>query len=475
VEGIRSHERSSSSKIKEIGEILGMLGESNRGRDWIIKETKKHHLKIPAQTSLNSYEILSRCPTIFITNLHRAMKGNSVKGFEDVQSLTKAYHWLFTDMVGGSNPTIPTKDQVRKIVALNELIRRTETFRNRDHTSTVILPVGDGVAVGFSDSQEKPLRLAIEIHKALFRYNENKVGKDKLAIRIGIDMGPVYIVEDLNGKDNVWGPGIILTRRVMDLCGEMNIFASARIGDDIRKLSPEYEEILHPIGNYSIKHGEELVIYNIYGEGFGNKIAPRKAKVVAPNLERDIRTVNNFSFNYLKINLEIVDPKTALTRHTWFMDVINASKKPMDQIFYSLDGDTPKEFGDLNVNVRDDHNNVLEILSVNVNKPYHKEFNIQLNRPIKPKQKRALILEYDWEEPERTYFYRFASGCKHFVFSLTTKKEMKLSMKVLKADTETGSKIDATTIPVISSDDGKTVITWEKKDLIIDEAYQFNW
>jgi len=52
----------------------------------------------------------------------------------------------------------------------------------------------------FSDSLEKPLILAIELHKALFRYNENKTDKDKLLIRIGIDMGPVYFVKDLNAK-----------------------------------------------------------------------------------------------------------------------------------------------------------------------------------------------------------------------------------------------------------------------------------
>ena len=102
---------------------------------------------------------------------------------------------------------------------------------------------------------------------------------EKLLIRIGIDMGPVYVIKDLNNKDNVWGPGIILTRRVMDLAGDMNILASARIAEDTRKLSPEYKEIIHPIGEYSIKHGEELQIYNIYGNDFGNKIVPRKSKV----------------------------------------------------------------------------------------------------------------------------------------------------------------------------------------------------
>ena len=48
-------------------------------------------------------------------------------------------------------------------------------------------------------------------------------------------------------------------------------------------------------------------------------------------------------------------------------------------------------------------------------------------------------------------------------------------MKILKVDTETGSKVDATTPPVISSVDDKTAITWEKNDMTIDEAYQFKW
>ncbi|HET6458507.1 MAG TPA: hypothetical protein VFG24_06480 [Nitrosopumilaceae archaeon] len=468
-------ERDSMPKTKKIAEILGIMAERRHGREWLLKEIKKHHLKISPKTTLNSNEVLHSCSPDFITRLYRALKGDYITGFEDAQTLTKTYHWLFTDIIGGSNPTIPTNDQIRKIVVLNELMARTETFRNRNPTSTVILPVGDGVAVGFGDSPEEPLHLAMELHKALYRYNESKSGKEKLAIRVGIDMGPVYFVKDLNGKDNVWGPGIILTRRVMDLCGEMNIFASARIAEDIRKLSPEYEKILHPIGNYSIKHSEELFIYNIYGNGFGNKTTPRKAKIMASNLQRDIRTENNFSFNEIGIKLEILDSKTWLTRHTWVWKVVNNSKVPMDQVFYTLDGDIPKEFGDMNVLVKDDHNNTFEILSVSVNRPYHKEFNVQLNRPIKPKQKKTIIIQYDWEEPERTYFYNLASGCKRFNYSLTVDKGVELNPKIFKLNAETGSKIDVSPPPIITGDNKKTMIDWSTNELKVDEAYQFNW
>jgi class 3 adenylate cyclase len=463
------------SQAKKIAEILGMLAEGHRDSDWLLKEIKRHHLKIPSKTTLNSFEILNCCSNDFIINLHRALKGEDISGFGGVQPLTKTYHWLFTDIVGGSNPTTPTREQVRKITVLNELMARTETFRKRDPRSTVILPVGDGVAIGFDDSAERPLHLAVELHKALYRYNQSKKDTEDIFIRIGIDMGPVYFVKDLNGKDNVWGPGIILTRRVMDLCGPMNIFASARIADDMRKLSPEYGKILHPIGNHSIKHGEELYIYNIYGTGFGNKAAPRKAKIASVDLERDLRKHNNFSFNEIELKLQILDSKTWLTRHTLVWKVVNESKEPMQQIFYSLDGDIPKEFGDLNVSVKDDHDNTLEILAVNVNKPVHKEFNVQFKKPLKPKQKKTIILQYDWEEPERSHFYNLASGCKRFHFYLTANKQAEIVPKILKIDAETGTKIDASPPPSITNDNNTSIVDWSRNDLISDEAYQFIW
>ncbi|MGI0003722.1 MAG: hypothetical protein ACREAX_00350 [Candidatus Nitrosotenuis sp.] len=463
------------TKIYNIAEILGILDETNRGKDWLLEEIKKHHVKILLKPTMNSFEILKECPTDFVSQVVRALKGDDIVGFEDVKTLTRTYHWFFTDIVAGSNPAIPTKDQVRKIIVLNELISRTSVFANRDPNSTVILPTGDGMAIGYSDSPEKPLRMSIELHKALARYNETKRGKEKLLIRIGIDIGPVYVVKDLNGKDNVWGPGLILTRRVMDLAGDMQILASERIANDIRSLSPEYKEILHPIGDYFIKHGEKLKLYNIYGEGFGNKIILRKNKALKSTLERDIKNVNNFSFNKIEVILDVKDLKTLMTHHTWVWNVVNISKEPKSQIFYYLDGDAPRDFPDMNVTIHDENGNNLEILSVNVNKPLHKEFVVQMNRPIKPKQKKILRLEYDWEEPTRNYFYRFASNCKEFSFLCMVPRGLELKNRILKVDTETGYKMLATPPASVKRQDDVTAISWGKENLKAYDAYQFEW
>jgi len=51
----------------------------------------------------------------------------------------------------------------------------------------------------------------------------------------------------------------------------------------------------------------------------------------------------------------------------------------------------------MNVRVTDEEENELEILNLSENKPNHKEFNVQIKKPIKPRQcNRFLKIEYDW-------------------------------------------------------------------------------
>lgn len=82
----------------------------------------------------------------------------------------------------------------------------------------IVLPTGDGMAIGFLLNPELPLKLSIQLHQKLRSYNHSKKSnEDLISVRIGISSGPIFIVSDINGNQNVWGPGIIVARRVMDL------------------------------------------------------------------------------------------------------------------------------------------------------------------------------------------------------------------------------------------------------------------
>ena len=461
-------------KIEAIAEILGLLEEAGKGRDWIVQEIKKYKIGIKIKSDMNSVEILKASPDIFVSHLLQALKNEGLADFHDIKTLTKTYQWFYTDIVGSANPTVLTKDQAQKVWALNELIGRTETFRNRDTKSDVMDITGDGMVIGFSDSPEKPLRLAIELHKIISRYNQSRKGKNKLGIRIGIDTGPVYFIKDLTGKDNFWGPGIIMARRVMDLARPMQILASSRIAADISKLSPEYKSSIHYVGEYKIKHGEKLKLFNIYGDGWGNKLAPpgkieHKKPDEGPNPVR-------FVFPKMELKLEVRNTKTMETHHTWIWNVVNVIHEPLNSISYYLEGDIPKEFAELNVMIKDEKNKKLKILSVDANKPTYKQFIVKLNRPLKPSQKRRLLkLEYDWEEPERHFSYTLATDCKKFKYLLSIPKDIEIKPRVLKVDPATKYKTYASPEVDIKYLKDKTEVRWQAANLHAYETYRFEW
>ena len=308
--------------------------------------------------------------------------------------------------MAASDPTKTTMDQARKIILLNRLIELTDSFKQRDTATTLVLPTGDGMAIGFDDSPEKPLNLAIEVHRGLNRYNAERAKESRVELRIGLDSGPVYIIKDLNGNENVWGPGIIMARRVMDLAESTNILASASFANAVKMLRPEYRNILFPAGNYKIKHHQEpILIYNIWGKDFGRKKPPSQDKTQKSKAEEEVaRTSSRFLFNYVDLTIDVNDIKTMLAHHVLTWSVVNVATEPIDKVFYYLDGDVPRDFPELNVVVRDEEDRELEIMSLNVNKPLHKEFFVKTRRPMKPGEKgRILRLEYDWEEPERQY------------------------------------------------------------------------
>jgi len=234
---------------------------------------------------------------------------------------------------------------------------------------------------------------------------------------------------------------------------------------------------MHQIGDYSIKHGEQLILYNIYGEGFGNKLARRKSKIFKEKQsDEDLLGVVSFEFRTIDIGLDIIDPKTMLAHHTWVWDVLNISKENKNQIFYYLDGDSPKDFADMNVKVTDPDGNELDIISLSVNKPLHKEFNIKLKKPLPPRRGiKGLKLEYDWEEPERNFFYKLATDCKRFTYRFTIPRKTEIKNRALKVDTEMGYKWHVSPPPALRYKGDKTEITWEGKNLKAFEAYRFEW
>lgn len=187
--------------------------------------------------------------------------------------------FFYIDIVGSSDPSMSVKKQVQKIELLNKFIGSCESFKRASKGKRIILPTGDGMAIGFLLNPELPLLLAIELHRELRQYNKGKSSDSQLGVRIGLASGPVFTVTDMNNVQNVWGPGIILARRVMDAGIDGHILLAEKLAEDLLAIKDDYRKIIRMVSSaYETKHGEKIKLYSAYSTDFGNSEQPPAVK-----------------------------------------------------------------------------------------------------------------------------------------------------------------------------------------------------
>jgi hypothetical protein len=171
--------------------------------------------------------------------------------------------FFYIDMVGLSDPTMSVKTQVQKIEILNGLIHSCDAFRIGSAGKKIILPSGDGMAIGFLSKPEIPLELSIQLHRKLRTHNQEKSPEEAIGVRIGLNSGLVFTVTDLNNVQNIWGPGIILARRVMDAGDNGHILIAEKLAEDLISLKDEYRQTIKLISStYRVKHGQKIKLYS---------------------------------------------------------------------------------------------------------------------------------------------------------------------------------------------------------------------
>ncbi|HEX9846591.1 MAG TPA: adenylate/guanylate cyclase domain-containing protein [Candidatus Nitrosotenuis sp.] len=359
-------------------------------------------------------------------------------------------HFLFVDIVGLSDPSMSTKTQVKKIETLNKSISETTTYKNTPKDTILVLPTGDGMCLGFLQGPELPLHLAIDLHKKLDEYNKGKIPSETVRIRIGLHSGSCFIVKDIRGYDNVWGPGTIISRRVMDFGDDGHILLSTRLAEDLRELSDEYRKIIKPVHDFTIKHGQTMLVYSAYGPGFGNPQHPTKGAAERSKYGEEILKMQKTAlYPNLEVHLTITDPEKMLTRHKRTYEVANISDEPIKYVLHGIATDVEKySINDLNLQVLDDANREMRISSINVDKPTTKEFTTQFNRPVvKGEKDRKYTLVYEVEEPERYFENAFLIDVQKFSLVFEYPKSMRDCQPIIyyinqETDEKTKSEID---------------------------------
>jgi hypothetical protein len=128
-------------------------------------------------------------------------------------------------------------------------------------TDRIILDTGDGAAINFLGDIEDALKAALSLRESLL--NEDPAIEHPLLVRMGINLGPVRLVRDINGQPNIVGDGINVAQRVMGFADASQILVSRSYYDAVSRISPQYAGMFHYQGSRTDKHVREHEVYAI--------------------------------------------------------------------------------------------------------------------------------------------------------------------------------------------------------------------
>ncbi len=170
---------------------------------------------------------------------------------------------VFLDIVDYS--ARPVAEQMLFKQAFNKLLSAAlENVHARDR---VVLDTGDGAAITFLGDPEDALFVAMSLRAAA-----RAEATGAIAIRFGINLGPVRVVKDINGQMNIIGDGINVAQRVMSFAQSGQLLVSRSFYEVVSCLSLDYASLFSYVGARTDKHVREHEVYSV---GIGTDAARR--------------------------------------------------------------------------------------------------------------------------------------------------------------------------------------------------------
>ena len=158
---------------------------------------------------------------------------------------------LFLDIIEYSKK--PVAEQLQLKQAFNRsLATALEQVPQRDR---IILDTGDGAAVTFMGDPEDALFAALTVRNMA----------SEVPVRLGVNLGPVRLVKDLNGQMNIIGDGINVAQRVMSFARPGQLLVSRSFYEVVSCLSRDYLNLFRHEGSRTDKHVREHEVYSVVG------------------------------------------------------------------------------------------------------------------------------------------------------------------------------------------------------------------
>lgn len=140
-----------------------------------------------------------------------------------------------------------------------------EAIKEVPDSERVILDTGDGAAVCFLGAPEAAMFAALQLCHS-FVVDEQQL-KPGLRVRIGINLGPVRLLKDINGALNAIGDGINAAQRIMSFATANRILVSQSYFEVVSRLSDDYKNLFELKGIEKDKHVREHTVYHLLQPG----------------------------------------------------------------------------------------------------------------------------------------------------------------------------------------------------------------
>jgi class 3 adenylate cyclase len=177
---------------------------------------------------------------------------------------------LFLDIVEYSKKAVA--DQLQLKQAFNQLLSRAlEEVPSRDR---IILDTGDGAAVTFMGDPEDALFAALSVRD----YAAKDPG-GAIPVRLGVNLGPVRLVKDLNGQMNIIGDGINVAQRVMSFARPSQLLVSRSFYEVVSCLSRDYMNLFRHEGSRTDKHVREHEVYSVLAAPAARRVAEAESAI----------------------------------------------------------------------------------------------------------------------------------------------------------------------------------------------------
>ena len=149
-------------------------------------------------------------------------------------------------------------------------------------TDRIILDTGDGAAISFLGDLEDALKVGLSMRHSLV--TAGVYMDPPLLVRMGINLGPVRLVKDINNQPNIVGDGINVAQRVMGFADVGQLMVARSYYDAVSRLSHEYADMFHYQGSRTDKHVREHEVYAIGYPGEFTRVQKRSSVQVKLSL-----------------------------------------------------------------------------------------------------------------------------------------------------------------------------------------------